>query len=139
MEDNIHEKELSKEIILFFEKNFPLGEVTFKSKDDLLNFYVNKEVEVNDQLKNLLEKLKPDPYNKIKIAENTLLENLLISFELNDYSGDITKIIQNQYKETVDIIVKETKNLKNLEEFTAFYISEKLNTYTNNFYNSLAK
>ena len=71
MEDNIHEKELSKEIILFFEKNFPLGEVTFKSKDDLLNFYVNEEVVVNDQLKILLEKLKPVPYNKIKIAENT--------------------------------------------------------------------
>ena len=47
-----------------------LGEVTFKNKDELLNFYVNKEVEVNDQLKNLLKKLKPFPYNKIKIAEN---------------------------------------------------------------------
>ena len=138
MSENTHEKELSKKLCQFFEKNFPLKEEIFKKKDDLLNFYVNKELELNDQLKNLFEKLKPIPYNKIKIAENTLLENLIISFELNSFSRDITKTFQKVYKDTVDTIVKETKKLKNIEGFTAFYVSDKLSTYTNNFYNSLA-
>ena len=139
MTENTHEKELSKEIRHFFEKAFPLEEVTFKKKDDLLNYYVDKEVELNDKLKKLFEKIKPVPYNKMKIAQNTLVENLIISFELNGYSEDISKAIQKEYKETVDKIVKETKKIKNIEEFNAFYISDKLSGYTNNFYKSLAK
>ena len=139
MSENTHEKELSKEIRHFFEKAFPLEEVTFKKKDDLLNYYVDKEVELNDKLKQLIEKIKPVPYNKMKIAHNTLLENLIISFELNGYSEDITKAIQKEYKETVEKIVKETKKIKKIEEFTAFHISDKLSEYTNNFYKSLTK
>ena len=139
MAENTHEKELSKEIRLFFEKKFPLEEVTFKKKDDLLNYYVDKEAELNDQLKKLLEKIKPVPYNKMKIAQNTLLENLIISFEFNGYSEDITKTIQKEYKETVEKIVKDTKKIKHIEEFTVFYISDKLRGYTSYFYNSLTK
>jgi hypothetical protein len=139
MEENEHDKEVSKIIRQFFEKKFPLEEVIFKNKYELLNYYVDKEIELNDQLKELLDKLKPVPYNKMKIAHNTLLENLIISFELNGYSEDITKIIQNRYKKTVDEIVKDTKQIKNPERFVTFYISDKLNAYTNNFYTSLAE
>ena len=135
MEDD---KEASKMIRLFFEKKFPLEQEVFKTKDELLNYYVDKEIELNEQLKDLLDKIKPLSYNKKKIAHNTLLENLIISFELNGYSEDITKSVQNAYKKTIEEIVKNTKQIKNPEKFKAFYISDKLNAYTNNFYTSLA-
>ena len=139
MEDSAHDQEVSKRIQHFFEKKFPLEEQIFKTKDDLLNYYVDKEIELNDELKSLFEKIKPIPYYKKKIAHNTLLENLIISFELNGYSIDITKAIQNKYKEIAEQIVKDTKKIKNIEEFVPFYISDKLNGYTNNFYSSLIK
>ena len=139
MEDNEHDKEVSKAIRQFFEKKFPLEEQNFKTKDELLNFYVDKEIELNDALKNLFERIKPVPHNKIKIAHNTLLENLIISFELNGYSEDITKAIQTKYKDTIEQIVKDTKKIKNLNEINTLYISDKLNMYTNNFNSSLAK
>ena len=139
MEDNEHDKEVSKAIRQFFEKKFPLEEQNFKTKDELLNFYVDKENELNEALKNLFEKIMPVPYNKMKIAKNTLLENLIISFELNGYSEDITKEIQTKYKETIEQIVKDTKKVKNIEEFVINYISEKLYFYTNNFKTSIAK
>ena len=139
MEDSAHDQEVSKRIQHFFEKKFPLEEQIFKTKDDLLNYYVDKEIELNDELKSLFEKIKPVPYDKKKIAHNTLLENLIISFELNGYSIDITKAIQNKYKEIAEQIVKDTKKIKNIEEFVPFYISDKLNGYTNNFYSSLIK
>ena len=137
MEDNEHDKEVSKRIRQFFEKKFPLEEVVFKTKDELLNYYVDKEIELNDQLKELLDKLKPVPHNKMKIAHNTLLENLIISFELNGYSDDITNVIQNKYKKIIEEIVKDTKKIKYPEKYTAFYISDKLNAYTNSFNTSL--
>ena len=139
MEDNEHDKEVSKAIRQFFEKKFPLEEQNFKTKDELLNFYVDKEIELNDALKNLFERIKPVPHNKIKIAHNTLLENLIISFELNGYSEDITKAIQTKYKDTIEQIVKDTKKIKNLNEINTLFISDKLNMYTNNFNSSLAK
>ena len=139
MEDNEHDKEVSKAIRQFFEKKFPLEEQNFKTKDELLNFYVDKEIELNDALKKLFERIKPVPHNKIKIAHNTLLENLIISFELNGYSEDITKAIQTKYKDTIEQIVKDTKKIKNLNEINTLYISDKLNMYTNNFNSSLAK
>ena len=139
MEDNEHDKEVSKAIRQFFEKKFPLEEQNFKTKDELLNFYVDKEIELNDALKNLFERIKPVPHNKIKIAHNTLLENLIISFELNGYSEDITKAIQTKYKDTIEQIVKDTKKIKNINEINTLYISDKLNMYTNNFNSSLAK
>ena len=139
MEDNEHDKEVSKAIRQFFEKKFPLEEQNFKTKDELLNFYVDKEIELNDALKKLFERIKPVPHNKIKIAHNTLLENLIISFELNGYSEDITKAIQTKYKDTIEQIVKDTKKIKNINEINTLYISDKLNMYTNNFNSSLAK
>ena len=139
MEDNEHDKEVTKAIRQFFEKKFPLEEKIFKTKTDLLNYYVDIEIELNDQLKELFEKIKPVPYNKMKVAHNTLLENLIISFELNGYSEDITSAIQSKYKETIDQIVKDTKKVKNIDQFVTFYISDKLNKYTNQFYSSLIK
>ena len=139
MQDENHEKEVSKAIQKFFEKTFPLEEKVFNSKGDLLNYYVDKEVELNDELKSLFEKLNPVPYNKMKIAHNTLLENLIISFELNGYSEDITNAIQSKYKDIIEDIVKDTKKIKELEKFVTLYISDKLYEYTNKFYSSLAK
>ena len=139
MEDNEHDKEISKAIRQFFEKKFPLEEVVFKKKDELLNYYVDKEIELNEELKSLLDKIKPVPFNKVKIANNTLLENLIISFELNGYSEDITKAIQTKYKDIVEEIVKDTKKIKDIDKFVTFYISDKLNGYINKFYTSLSK
>ena len=139
MEDNEHDKEISKAIRQFFEKKFPLEEVVFKKKDELLNYYVDKEIELNEELKSLLDKIKPVPFNKVKIANNTLLENLIISFELNGYSEDITKAIQTKYKDIVEEIVKDTKKVKDIDKFVTFYISDKLNGYINKFYKSLSK
>ena len=139
MEDNEHDKEISKAIRQFFEKKFPLEEVVFKKKDELLNYYVDKEIELNEELKSLLDKIKPVPFNKVKIANNTLLENLIISFELNGYSEDITKAIQTKYKDIVEEIVKDTKKVKDIDKFVTFYISDKLNGYINKFYTSLSK
>ena len=139
MEDNEHDKEISKAIRQFFEKKFPLEEVVFKKKDELLNYYVDKEIELNEELKSLLDKIKPVPFNKVKIANNTLLENLIISFELNGYSEDITKAIQTKYKDIVEEIVKDTKKIKDIDKFVTFYISDKLNGYINKFYISLSK
>ena len=135
----MHEQEVSKAIRQFFEKKFPLEEKIFKTRDDLLNYYVDKEVELSDELKALFEKIKPVPYDKKKIAYSTLVENLTISFELNGYSVDITRAIHTKYKEIIEQIVKDTKKIKDIKEFVTFYISNKLNEYTNNFYSSLIK
>ena len=139
MEENEHDKEVSKAIRQFFEKKFPLEEVEFKSKDELLNYYVDTELKLNDDLKNLFEKLKPVPYNKMKFANNTLLENLIISFELNGYSEDISKIIQSKYKDIVEQITKDTKKIKEIDTFVTAFISERLNYYANHFRSSLSK
>ena len=139
MEDNAHDKEVSKAIRQFFEKKFPLEEKIFKTRDDLLDYYVDKEIELNDELKALYEKIKPVPHDKKKIAQSTLVENLTISFELNGYSIDITRAIHTKYKEIIEQIVKDTKKIKEIKDFVTFYISDKLNEYTSNFYSSLIK
>ena len=137
MEDNSHENEISTAINHFFEKRFPFEKGSFKSKKDFLDFYVDLEVQLNDELKLLLEKIKPVPINKIKVAHNTLLENLIMSFELNSYSEDITKIIRNKYNDISEQIVKDLKSPKNLEGFVTAYIAKKLKEYTNQFYITL--
>ena len=137
MEDNSHEKEVSMAINHFFEKKFPLERQEFKSKKEFLDFYVDLEVQLTDELKNLLDKIKPVPINKIKVAHNTLEENLIMSFELNSYSEDITKIIRNKYKDISEQIVKDLKKPKNLEEFVTAYIAKKLKEYTDQFYTTL--
>lgn len=139
MEDKSHEKEVSTAINHFFEKRFPLEQQSFKSKKEFLDFYVDLEVQLNDELKVLLEKIKPVPINKIKVAHNTLLENLIMSFELNSYSEDITKIIRNKYKDISEQIVKDLKNPKNLESFVTAYIAKKLKEYIDQFRQTLVE
>ena len=139
MEESEHDKEVSKAIHRFFEKQFPLEEVEFKSKDQLLNYYVDIESQLNTELKNIYEKLKPVPFNKMKFANNTLLENLIISFELNGYSEDISSIIQSKYKDIVELIVKDTKKIKEIDKFVTSYISEKLYYYSSKFRSSISK
>ena len=89
MKDNFHEKEVNTTINEFFEKKFPLEHKKFKAKNEFLDYYVDLEKQLSDELKALLDKIKPVPINKIKVANNTLIENLIISFELNSYSKDI--------------------------------------------------
>ena len=137
MKDNLHEKEVNTTINEFFEKKFPIEQKKFKTKNDVLDFYVDLETQISDELKSLLDKINPVPINKIKVSNNTLLENLIISFELNSYSKDINKIIQNQYREISNQIVKDVKNAKNLEEFFTAYIAKKLKEYTDQFYGTL--
>ena len=137
MKDNFHEKEVNTTINEFFEKKFPLEHKKFKAKNEFLDYYVDLEKQLSDELKALLDKIKPVPINKIKVANNTLIENLIISFELNSYSKDINKIIQNQYREISNQIVKDVKNAKNLEEFFTAYIAKKLKEYTDQFYGAL--
>ena len=137
MKDNFHEKEVNTTINEFFEKKFPLEHKKFKAKNEFLDYYVDLEKQLSDELKALLDKIKPVPINKIKVANNTLIENLIISFELNSYSKDINKIIQNQYREISNQIVKDVKNAKNLEEFFTAYIAKKLKEYTDQFYGTL--
>ena len=137
MKDNLHEKEVNITINEFFEKKFPIEQKKFKTKNDVLDFYVDLETQLSDELKSLLDKIKPVPINKIKVSNNTLLENLIISFELNSYSKEITKVILNKYREISDQIAKDIKNAKNLEEFSTTYIAKKLKEYTDQFYSSL--
>ena len=51
MEEISHEKKVSKAILEFFEKKFPLEKKKFKSKNDILDYYVDLEVQYSDQLK----------------------------------------------------------------------------------------
>ena len=139
MEESEHGKEVSNEIRQYFEQKFPLEKIEFRSKDELLNYYVEVEKQLYDELDNLFEKLKPVPFNKMKFANNTLLENLIISFELNDYSKDVTKAIQSKYKEIAEQIVKDTNKIKEIDTFVTHYISERLNYYSNLFISSLSK
>ena len=139
MEDKSHEKEVSTAINHFFEKRFPLEKRSFQSKKEFLDFYVDLEAQLNDELRVLLEKIKPVPINKIKVAHNTLLENLIMSFELNSYSEDITKIIRNKYKDISEQIVKDLKNPKNLEGFVTSYIAKKLKEYIDQFRQTLVE
>jgi len=139
MEDKSHEKEVSTAINHFFEKRFPLEKRSFQSKKEFLDFYVDLEVQLNDELRVLLEKIKPVPINKIKVAHNTLLENLIMSFELNSYSEDITKIIRNKYLDISEQIVKDLKNPKNLEGFVTSYIAKKLKEYIDQFRQTLVE
>ena len=139
MEDKSHEKEVSTAINHFFEKRFPLEKRSFQSKKEFLDFYVDLEVQLNDELRVLLEKIKPVPINKIKVAHNTLLENLIMSFELNSYSEDITKIIRNKYQDISEQIVKDLKNPKNLEGFVTSYIAKKLKEYIDQFRQTLVE
>ena len=139
MEESEHDKEVSTAIRRFFEKKFPLEEQKFNSKTELLDYYVDKEIHLNEELKSLIEKLEPVPFNKKKVAHNTLLENLIISFELNGYSEDITSTIQSKYKEISEQIGKDVKKKKNLDKFVALYISDKLNNYTNQFFSAIIK
>ena len=139
MEENTHEKVVSEAITQFFEKKFPLEKKKYKTKNDLLDFYVNLEVQLYDELKATLDSVKPVPINKIKVAENTLLENLIISFEVNSYSSDITKYIRNRYKDISAQIEKDMKNVVNLEGFITSYIANKLKDYNDQFYTILVK
>ena len=137
MEESEHDREISKAIQQFFEKKFPLEEKKFKSKTELLDYYVEKEIELNEELRDLFEKIKTVPYNKKKIAHNTLLENLIISFELNNYSKDITSALHSKYDDIVEQIVKDTKKVNNIDQFSSLYISDKINYYSNQFNNAL--
>lgn len=139
MEENSHEKEVSEGINDFFDKKFPLEETQFKTKNDFLDFYVDLEVQLSAELKQLLESLKPIPISKSKLANNTLLENLIISFELNSYSTDITKTIQNKYKDLSEQIYDDLKGAVHIEEFVSNYISKKLKEYTDQFYTTLVE
>ena len=139
MEENTHEEEVSKVITEFFEKKFPLEKKKYKTKNDLLDFYVNLEVELYDELKATLESIKPVPINKIKVAENTLLENLIISFEVNSYSSNIIKYIRNRYKDISSQIEQDMKDVVNLEGFTTSYIARKIKDYNDQFYTTLVK
>ena len=113
MEENPKDKELSTVINQFFEKRFPIENQHFKTKNDFLNFYVDLEVQYTAELKSLLDSIKSIPVSKIKIANNTLLENLIMSFDLNPYSDEITKVIKNKYKEIAKQIVQDLKEVKN--------------------------
>ena len=139
MEENTHEEEVSKVITEFFEKKFPLEKKKYKTKNDLLDFYVNLEVELYDELKATFESIKPVPINKIKVAENTLLENLIISFEVNSYSSNIIKYIRNRYKDISAQIEQDMKDVVNLEGFTTSYIARKIKDYNDQFYTTLVK
>ena len=128
----------SKEIKNFFDTKFPLEKKIFETKDELLNFYVEKEVECENELKCILNKFLHFPYNKRKVALDTLLENLIISFELNHYSLGVTRTIQLKYKETVEQIKKDLKKIDK-EKFVTNYILEQLNKYINSFKSELSK
>lgn len=137
MEENPKDKELSNIINQFFEKRFPIEDQHFKTKNDFLNFYVDLEVQYTAELKSLLDSIKRIPISKIKIANNTLLENLIMSFDLHPYSDEITKVIKNKYKEIAKQIVQDLKEVKNIEGFVTAYIAKKLKEYTDQFYSSL--
>jgi len=139
MKGNSHDIEFSKAIREFFEKKFPLEEKEFESKDDLLDYYVDIEIELNEELKFLLDELKPIPLNKIKVAHNTLLENLIISFELNGHSKDITKTIHSTYKKVIEKIKKDTTKIRDPSKIVILYISDKLNQYSNLFSSLLSE
>ena len=113
MEENPKDKELSNIINQFFEKRFPIEDQRFITKNDFLNFYVDLEVQYTAELKSLLDSIKSIPVSKIKIANNTLLENLIMSFDLHPYSDEITKVIKNKYKEIAKQIVQDLKEVKN--------------------------
>ena len=138
MQDNKNDKIASKVLQQFFQQKFPLEDQRLKTKDELLNFYVDKEIELNNELNDLFDKIKPLSYNKKKIAENMLLENLIISFELNGYSADISHAIQAKYKETIKQIDEDTKKVNKIDQFVSFYLSDKINSYTDKFKSSLA-
>ena len=138
MKENKHDEEVTKALQDFFVKRFPLKEQKFKTKNELLNYYCEKELELNEELNNLFDKLKPIPYNKKKISENTLLENLIISFELNGYSADILYAIQTKYKELTKKILEDIKKVDKIEGFITLYVKEKINSYINEFNSSLA-
>ena len=139
MEENPKDKELSTIINQFFEKRFPIEDQHFKTKNDFLNFYVDLEVQYTAELKSLLDSIKRIPISKIKIANNTLLENLIMSFDLHPYSDEITKVIKNKYKEIAKQIVQDLKEVKNIEGFVTAYIAKKLKEYTDQFYVTLVQ
>ena len=137
MEDNSHLSEVSKTINQFFESKFPLEKKYFKTKKDFLDFYVDLEVQLNAELKSFLESIKPVPINKIKVANNTLLENLIMSFELNSYSEEITNVIHSKYRDISEQIVNDLKKKDNFEGFITAYIAKRLKEYTDQFYITL--
>ena len=139
MKESIHDIEATKAIREFFEKKFPLEQKEFESKHDLLNFYVDVEIELSEELKSLFDELEPIPLNKVKVAHNTLLENLIISFELNGHCKAITKVIHSTYKKVIEKIIKDTKKIKDPKKIAILYISDKLNQYSNLFSSLLSE
>ena len=139
MKESIHDIEATKAIREFFEKKFPLEQKEFESKHDLLNFYVDIEIELSEELKSLFDELEPIPLNKVKVAHNTLLENLIISFELNGHCKAITKAIHSTYKKVIEKIIKDTKKIKDPKKIAILYISDKLNQYSNLFSSLLSE
>ena len=133
MEQEILNKEVSKALRQFFEKNFPLEKRKFKNLNEFINYYIDIEKQLNNQLDALIDKIKPVPYHKIKIAHNTLLENLIISFESNSYSKDVNKAIQKKYKEIIEQITKDSKIIKNKKNINN-YILDKTSEYISTFY-----
>ena len=138
MEQKIHNEEVSKTLCQFFEKKFPLEKKKFKNVNEFINYYIDVEKQLNNQLDALLDKIKPVPYNKIKIAHNTLLENLIISFESNSYSKDVNKAIQKKYKEIIKQITEDSKKIKN-EKNIKNYILDKTSEYICTFYGTTFK
>ena len=139
MKESIHDIEATKAIREFFEKKFPLEQKEFESKHDLLNFYVDIEIELSEELKSLFDELEPISLNKVKVAHNTLLENLIISFELNGHCKAITKAIYSTYKKVIEKIIKDTKKIKDPKKIAILYISDKLNQYSNLFSSLLSE
>jgi len=137
MKESIHDKLATKAIREFFEKKFPLEQKEIESKHDLLDYYVDIEIELNEELKSLFDDLHPIPLNKVKVAHNTLLENLIISFELNGHCKVITKAIHSTYKKVIEKIIKDTQKIKDSTKIAILYISDKLNQYSNLFFSLL--
>ena len=133
MEENSHEFEVSTAINHFFENKFPLEKKKYKNETELLDFYVNLEDQLSDELKSLLDKINPVPISKIKAAHNTLVENLIMSFELNSFADNIIKVIRNKYKDISEKITEDLKNPINLDGFVTSYIDKKLKEYKDQF------
>ena len=134
-----HTEEISKAIKQFFDTKFPLPEQPFKNIDELLNYYVDTERMLYDALKSLFDKMKPVPYNKIRLANDSLKQNLVISFELNGFSEKINSKINAIYKNIIENIQKDDKKYKPSDDYTVFKMKEQLYGYITKFNEKTSK
>ena len=143
MNDEIKKLINDEKIYDFFIQNFSFSNDEFENENELLDFYVTKEIDLSKKLDNILSTILNVTYKKKQLAKYFLNEKLLVSFKKNLDSEIIIQTIKNIYnnfikKKIINLNFDSIRKEKNIEILSKYYKSE-IEKLKSKFLNKLKK